>query len=142
LTATRLKLESDLRTALDRDQFRVFYQPVFQIHPREIVGFEALICWQHPAQGLIAPDEFLEAAEDTGLMAMIDQWVIREACRHLPPWESIYGSSSSLPGDGAIVHAGIEQLGAVSTHRLGGAESGLHGGVGESAEQHRRARSG
>jgi len=58
-------------------------------------------------------------------MAMIDQWVIREACRHLPPWESIYGSSSSLPGDGAIVHAGIEQLGAVSTHRLGAAESGF-----------------
>jgi diguanylate cyclase (GGDEF)-like protein/PAS domain S-box-containing protein len=93
---TRLKLESDLRTALNRGQFRVFYQPVFQIHPREIVGFEALIRWQHPAQGLIAPEEFLEAAEDTGLMAMIDQWVIREACRHLPPWESIYGSSSSL----------------------------------------------
>jgi EAL domain-containing protein (putative c-di-GMP-specific phosphodiesterase class I) len=93
---TRLKLESDLLAALNRDQFRVFYQPVFRIHPREIVRFEALIRWPHPVQGLIAPDEFLEAAEDTGLMAMIGQWVIGEACRHLPSWKSIYGSSSPL----------------------------------------------
>jgi EAL domain-containing protein (putative c-di-GMP-specific phosphodiesterase class I) len=93
---TRLKLESDLRTALNRGQFRVFYQPIFQIHPREIVAFEALLRWQHPEQGLISPHEFLEAAEDTGLMALIDQWVIREACRNLPLWESIYGRLSPL----------------------------------------------
>ena len=93
---TRLKLESDLRTALNRGQFRVFYQPIFQIHPREIVAFEALLRWQHPEQGLISPHEFLEAAEDTGLMALVDQWVIREACRNLPLWESIYGPSSQL----------------------------------------------
>jgi EAL domain-containing protein (putative c-di-GMP-specific phosphodiesterase class I) len=93
---TRLKLESDLRTALNRGQFRVFYQPIFQIHPRQIVAFEALLRWQHPEQGLVSPHEFLEAAEDTGLMALVDQWVIREACRNLPLWESIYGPSSRL----------------------------------------------
>jgi predicted signal transduction protein with EAL and GGDEF domain len=81
---TRLKLEADLRTALNPGQFRVLYQPIFQIHPRQIVGFEALLRWQHPEQGLISPDQFLEAAEDTGLVALIDQWVIREPCRHLP----------------------------------------------------------
>jgi EAL domain-containing protein (putative c-di-GMP-specific phosphodiesterase class I) len=84
----RLKLESDLRTALNRNQFRVVYQPIFRIEPRQLVGFEALLRWQHPEQGLIAPNEFLAAAEDTGLMAMIDQWVIREACSQLPMWQA------------------------------------------------------
>jgi diguanylate cyclase (GGDEF)-like protein/PAS domain S-box-containing protein len=93
---TRLKLEADLRTALNRGQFRVFYQPIFQLHPCQIVGFEALLRWQHPEQGLISPDQFLDAAEDTGLMALIDQWVIREACRNLPLWESAYGADARL----------------------------------------------
>ena len=79
----RLQLEVDLRTALNQGQFRVFYQPVFQISPRQLVGFEALLRWQHPQQGLIAPREFLDVAEDTGLMAMIDLWVLGEACRKL-----------------------------------------------------------
>jgi diguanylate cyclase (GGDEF)-like protein/PAS domain S-box-containing protein len=93
---TRLQLESDLRTALNRGQFRVLYQPVFQMHPWQVVGFEALLRWQHPAQGLISPREFLDAAEDTGLMALIDQWVIREACRNLPLWESASGQRGHL----------------------------------------------
>ena len=84
----RLKLESELRTALNRNQFRVLYQPIFRIEPRKLVGFEALLRWQHPEHGLIAPNEFLAAAEDTGLMAMIDQWVIREACSQLPQWQA------------------------------------------------------
>ena len=84
----RLKLESDLRTALNHGQFRVLFQPVFQINPRQIVGFEALIRWQHPEQGLISPGAFLDAAEDTGLMALIDQWVIRQACLQLPLWRT------------------------------------------------------
>lgn len=85
----RLKLESDLRAALNYGQFRVFFQPVFQIDPRQIVGFEALIRWQHPEQGLISPGAFLDAAEDTGLMALIDQWVIRQACLQLPLWRAV-----------------------------------------------------
>lgn len=84
----RLKLESELRTALNRNQFRVLYQPIFRIEPRRLVGFEALLRWQHPEEGLTAPNEFLAAAEDTGLMAMIDQWVIREACSQLPLWQA------------------------------------------------------
>ncbi len=79
----RLQLEVDLRAALNQEQFRVFYQPVFQIAPRQLVGFEALLRWQHPRHGLISPREFLDVAEDTGLMAMIDLWVLREACRKL-----------------------------------------------------------
>ena len=84
----RLKLESDLRTALNRNEFRVLYQPMLRISPREWIGFEALFRWQHPQHGLIAPDEFLAAAEGTGLMALIDQWVIREAYRQIHHWQS------------------------------------------------------
>ena len=87
----RLKLENELRTALNRSQFRVLYQPIFRIDPRQVVAFEALLRWQHPEQGLIAPNEFLAAAEDTGLMAMIDQWVIREACGQIPGWQAANG---------------------------------------------------
>ena len=86
----RLKLENDLRTALNRNQLRVLYQPIFRIDPRQAVAFEALLRWQHPEQGLIAPNDFL-AAEDTGLMAMIDQWVIREACGQMPVWQAANG---------------------------------------------------
>jgi len=86
----RLKLENDLRTALNRNQLRVLYQPIFRIDPRQVVAFEALLRWQHPEQGLIAPNDFL-AAEDTGLMAMIDQWVIREACGQMPVWQAANG---------------------------------------------------
>jgi diguanylate cyclase (GGDEF)-like protein/PAS domain S-box-containing protein len=88
LALNRLKLEADLRTALNRGQFRLFYQPVFQIEPQKLVGFEALLRWQHPAKGLISPREFLDAAEDTGLMALIDQWVIREAVGNLSRLEA------------------------------------------------------
>jgi len=77
----RLQLEADLRSALEQNQFRVFYQPIFRIPSRELVGFEALLRWQHPRQGLISPREFLDVAEDTGLMSRIDLWVLREACR-------------------------------------------------------------
>ena len=87
----RLKLENELRTALNRSQFRVLYQPIFRIDPRQVVAFEALLRWQHPEQGLIAPNEFLAAAEETGLMAMIDQWVIREACGQIPGWQAANG---------------------------------------------------
>jgi len=89
----RLKLENDLRTALNRNQFRVLFHPIFRIDPRQVIAFEALLRWQHPEQGLIAPNEFLAAAEDTGLMAMIDQWVIREACAQLPAWQAANGGT-------------------------------------------------
>jgi diguanylate cyclase (GGDEF)-like protein/PAS domain S-box-containing protein len=127
---THLKLESDLRTALNRGEFRVLYQPVFQMDSLQIAGFEALLRWQHPAQGLISPAQFLDAAEDSGLMALIDQWVIREACRQLLRFEAErrplhlavnlsarhFTSPSFLDGIKACLHelslrSGILQLG-------------------------------
>jgi diguanylate cyclase (GGDEF)-like protein/PAS domain S-box-containing protein len=83
----RLKLESELREALEKRQFRVYYQPIVQLETKQITGFEALLRWQHPEQGLISPDKFVAAAEDTGLLVSIVQGVILEACGQLRAWD-------------------------------------------------------
>lgn len=83
----RLRLEADLRTALTERQFRIHYQPVVRLDTRSIVSFEALLRWQHPTQGLISPYRFIEAAEDTGILVSIGQWLLQQACRQLREWE-------------------------------------------------------
>jgi diguanylate cyclase (GGDEF)-like protein/PAS domain S-box-containing protein len=83
----RLKLEAELREALVKRQFRVYYQPILVLETKRIVGFEALLRWQHPEQGLISPFKFIEAAEDTGLLVSTGQWVILEACKQLQAWK-------------------------------------------------------
>ena len=87
LAVGRLRLESDLHVAMAERQFRVFYQPVLQLATRRIVSFEALLRWDHPSQGLISPYRFLEAAEDTGILISIGQWLMLEACRQLRAWQ-------------------------------------------------------
>jgi diguanylate cyclase (GGDEF)-like protein/PAS domain S-box-containing protein len=83
----RLKLESDLHTALTERQFRIHYQPVIELNTRRILSFEALLRWEHPTQGLISPHHFIEAAEDTGILVSIGHWLILQACRQLREWE-------------------------------------------------------
>lgn len=83
----RLRLESDLRTAIAERQFRVHYQPVVRLDTKQIVSFEALLRWEHPTQGLISPDRFMEAAEDTGALVSIGHWLMLQACRQLREWE-------------------------------------------------------
>jgi len=83
----RLKLESDLRTALTDRQFRIYYQPVLELDTRRILSFEALLRWEHPTQGLIEPHRFIEAAEDTGILVSVGHWQIGQACRQLREWE-------------------------------------------------------
>jgi diguanylate cyclase (GGDEF)-like protein/PAS domain S-box-containing protein len=82
----QLRLETELQQAITRSQFRVHYQPLVELTTGQIVGFEALLRWQHPEQGLIAPDRFIATAENTGLLASAGQWVILEACRQLRAW--------------------------------------------------------
>jgi diguanylate cyclase (GGDEF)-like protein/PAS domain S-box-containing protein len=84
----RLKLEAELREALEKRQFRVHYQPIVQLDTRQITGFEALLRWQHPEQGLISPEKFVAAAEDRGLLVATGQWVILEACKQLRAWDA------------------------------------------------------
>jgi PAS domain S-box-containing protein len=83
----RLSLEAELKTAVETRQFRVFYQPVMNLESKKILGFEALLRWQHPERGLISPMKFLEVAEDTGLLVSIGRWLISEACQQLRTWQ-------------------------------------------------------
>lgn len=81
-----LRLETDLRRALERQEFRVYYQPIVSLETGHITGFEALLRWQHPRRGLILPGEFIPVAEETGLIITMDRWVLREAYRQMRIW--------------------------------------------------------
>ena len=83
----RLKIEGDLRQALDRKEFRLAYQPIIDLVEGRVAGFESLLRWQHPENGLMKPDGFLEIATELGLMKSIGEWTIREACRQLKTWQ-------------------------------------------------------
>jgi diguanylate cyclase (GGDEF)-like protein len=83
----RLKIEGDLRQALDRKEFRLAYQPIVNLIEGRVAGFESLLRWQHPEHGLTRPDAFLDIAMELGLMKSIGEWTLHEACRQLKIWQ-------------------------------------------------------
>jgi diguanylate cyclase (GGDEF)-like protein/PAS domain S-box-containing protein len=84
----RLELESDLRRAVDNQEFVLYYQPKVSLKTDKIVGVEALIRWRHPERGIVPPDEFISLAEETGLIVPIGLWVLREACTAMHRWHA------------------------------------------------------
>lgn len=94
--SNRLRLETELRLALERGEFRVFYQPIMQIATNQLIGFEALVRWFHPQRGQIMPGEFIPIVEETGLIVPLGEWILRESCRQVREWQRRFPARSDL----------------------------------------------
>lgn len=88
---SRLRVETDLRNAIDNREFAVLYQPIIALETGTISGFEALVRWRHPTRGLLSPAEFIHIAEDTGMISQIGRQVLIESCRQMVDWQRRFG---------------------------------------------------
>ncbi len=93
---TLLQLETDLRVALEQEQFCVYYQPIIGLDNMKLFGFEALVRWNHPKRGLVPPNEFIPVSEDTGLVIPLTLWILRKSCEHLVEWQRRCPSNKDL----------------------------------------------
>lgn len=89
----RLSLETSLRYALERDQFKLFYQPQVDVVTGKVIGMEALLRWNHPDLGLVGPNDFIFILEETGLVVPIGEWVLNTACAQAKTWQEKYDSA-------------------------------------------------
>ncbi len=104
----RMELESDLRKAIEEQQFILYYQPEVSLKSGEVVGYEALVRWKHPHRGLVMPGEFLPVAEETGLIVPLGRWILKEACRQMAEWHRKVPQMKSLA---ISVNASSRELG-------------------------------
>lgn len=106
-TANKYEIESTLRDALEKNEFRCFLQPLYADDGLTLAGYEALVRWQHPSLGLLEPGDFLRAASDTGVIVQIDRWMLEQVCRYAIEW------TTRKPGGGPLtiwVNASIRHL--------------------------------
>ena len=94
--SNRLRLETELRLALERNEFAVFYQPIMQIDNNQLIGFEALVRWFHPERGQIMPGEFIPIVEETGLIIPLGEVILRESCRQVREWQQRFPANTDL----------------------------------------------
>ena len=106
----RVALELDLAEALQREQFFLLYQPIFDLASGRIEGVEALLRWRHPVRGIVAPDEFIPLAEESGLIVPIGRWVLREACRQARSWVGAGGRSIGMSVNVSAYQLGREDF--------------------------------
>ena len=113
--ARRLKLETDLRLAVARQQFTLHYQPILTLRTGAIRGFEALIRWQHPERGLLSPATFIPAAEELGLIIPMSSGLLREACRQMREWHERFPRTTPLSVSMNFTSAHFSKTGVVET---------------------------
>ncbi len=123
----RLKLEGDMRRALDRREFKIHFQPIVSLETWKIAGFEALLRWQHPDRGLVLPEEFIPLAEDTGLIIPIAKWVLLEACRQTSAWQAMFPSNPPISVSVNLSSKNLAQPDLIGEVDRALADSGLSG---------------
>jgi diguanylate cyclase (GGDEF)-like protein/PAS domain S-box-containing protein len=92
----RIGLEAELRRAIEKQEFVVYYQPIYSLRNGALAGFEALVRWNHPVRGLVMPDKFIPVAEESGLIIELDRWVMGEACRQMREWQQRFPDTGPL----------------------------------------------
>jgi diguanylate cyclase (GGDEF)-like protein/PAS domain S-box-containing protein len=121
----RVHTENALRSAIEQHELRVHYQPIFTVADLRPVGVEALVRWQHPTRGLLAPSEFIAVAEDSGLIVPLGAWVLAEACRQVVAWNGERPAEQALSLSVNLSARQLGEPGLVETVRTTLAEAGI-----------------
>jgi diguanylate cyclase (GGDEF)-like protein len=120
-----IQLGGELRRALDAGEFRVFYQPVMRLEDGRLIGIEALVRWAHPTRGMVAPAEFIPAAERTGLIVPLGRFVLRETCRQAAAWLAEFGPEALQKAGANVSARQLHDPDFVADVRAALADSGL-----------------
>ncbi|MEJ6480829.1 EAL domain-containing protein [Nostoc punctiforme UO1] len=129
----RLTIETDIRKAIEREEFVIYYQPIVDIlgdgqsKAGRLIGFEALLRWQHPTRGLVLPREFVSIAEETGLIVQIDRWMLYKACQHLANWKTKFATHFPIKVNINLSAQGIRQGNLIEYIEQILAQTGLEG---------------